>query len=51
MDEAFVRAIIDRTALGRMGTSEDIALAVAFLASDDARWITGQLISVSGGRH
>ncbi len=51
MDAEFVRAIISRTALGRMGTPEDIALAVAFLASDDARWITGQLISVSGGRH
>ncbi len=33
----------------RMGRPSDIADAVAFLVSDDARWITGQWISVSGG--
>ena len=37
------------TALGRLGEPRDIADAVAFLASDDARWITGQLLDVSGG--
>ncbi|KJS55156.1 3-ketoacyl-ACP reductase [Streptomyces rubellomurinus subsp. indigoferus] len=36
-------------ALGRLGTPEDIAAAVAFLASDDAAWITGQTIAVDGG--
>ena len=35
--------------LGRIGQPEDIADVVAFLASDDARWITGQEIVVSGG--
>lgn len=35
--------------LGRMGEPEDIADVVAFLASDDARWITGQNLTVSGG--
>jgi 2-hydroxycyclohexanecarboxyl-CoA dehydrogenase len=35
--------------LGRLGTPEDIAPMVAFLASDAARYITGQVISVSGG--
>lgn len=35
--------------LGRMGEPEDIADVVAFLASDDARWITGENITVSGG--
>ncbi|GAA3971169.1 SDR family oxidoreductase [Actinomadura viridis] len=37
------------TALGRIGRPADIAGVVAFLASDEARWITGQVIDVSGG--
>jgi 3-oxoacyl-[acyl-carrier protein] reductase len=37
------------TALGRPGRAADIADAVAFLASDDARWITGQTLDVNGG--
>ena len=36
-------------ALGRLGEVQDIADVVAFLASDDARWITGQNIRVNGG--
>jgi 3-oxoacyl-[acyl-carrier protein] reductase len=35
--------------LGRIGTSDDVADTVAFLASDDSRWVTGQWIDVSGG--
>lgn len=35
--------------LGRLGTPEDIAGAIVFLASDDAEFITGQVLSVSGG--
>lgn len=35
--------------LGRMGEPEDIADVIAFLASDDARWVTGQNLTVSGG--
>lgn len=41
--------IIRSTALGRVGTPEDIADVVAFLASDDARWITGKVIDADGG--
>jgi len=35
--------------LGRLGKPEDVAKAVAFLASDDAKYITGQVIGVDGG--
>ena len=37
------------TPLGRLGRPADIADVVGFLASDDARWITGQIIGVNGG--
>ncbi|MGB9154618.1 MAG: glucose 1-dehydrogenase [Alphaproteobacteria bacterium] len=40
---------ISTTPLGRTGTPDDIAQAVVFLASGDARWITGESIRVSGG--
>jgi 3-oxoacyl-[acyl-carrier protein] reductase len=42
-------ALIARTALKRLGAPEEIASVVAFLASDAARWITGETIQVSGG--
>jgi 3-oxoacyl-[acyl-carrier protein] reductase len=42
-------ALIARTALRRLGTAEEIASVVCFLATDAARWITGECIQVSGG--
>ncbi|MBC7224529.1 MAG: SDR family oxidoreductase, partial [Anaerolineae bacterium] len=42
-------AAIRMTPLGRPGKPEDIAKAVAFLASEDAAFITGQVLSVDGG--
>lgn len=42
-------AMIARTALGRVGQPEDIAAVVAFLASDDGRWVTGSVVSADGG--
>lgn len=42
--------IASQTALGRVGLPEDIGSVVAFLCSDDARWITAQRIEVSGGQ-
>ncbi|PVD51008.1 short-chain dehydrogenase [Terrimonas sp.] len=42
--------IANVTALGRVGLPEDIGGVVAFLCTDDARWITGQRIEISGGQ-
>jgi 3-oxoacyl-[acyl-carrier protein] reductase len=44
------RALVDRIALKRLGTAEDIAYGVLFFASDQANWITGQVISIDGGK-
>lgn len=41
--------ITGATALDRLGSADDVADVVAFLASDDARWITGQVVDASGG--
>ncbi len=43
------RAMAEDTPLGRIGTPEDVAQAVAFLASERASFITGQVLSVGGG--
>jgi 3-oxoacyl-[acyl-carrier protein] reductase len=45
----FETLAVSQTPLGRLGRPEDVALAVVFLASDDARWVTGEHIVVSGG--
>ena len=49
IDEESKRALCDETPLGRMGTPEEVASAVVFLASDAAGFITGQVIGVDGG--
>jgi 3-oxoacyl-[acyl-carrier protein] reductase len=45
----FVKAFVSQTALGRFGEPAEIAAVVAFLASDDGHWVTGQTIEASGG--
>jgi 3-oxoacyl-[acyl-carrier protein] reductase len=45
----FEAGIIAQTPLGRLGQPQDIADVVAFVASQDARWLTGERISAGGG--
>ncbi len=42
-------ALMEETPLGRLGTPEDVAHAIAFLASEKASFITGQILGVNGG--
>ncbi len=49
LSEEFKQAAIKQIPLGRVGVSEDVAGAVAFLASDNASYITGHVLSVNGG--
>jgi len=46
----FQEAMTKSLAIKRMGTPEDLAPTVLFLLSDDARWLTGQVVSVDGGQ-
>jgi 3-oxoacyl-[acyl-carrier protein] reductase len=49
LPDALKEEITSRTPLGRFGTTEEVANAVAFLASDEAAYITGQVLAVDGG--
>lgn len=49
MPEEAKKAYIEKTALKRVGQPEDIANVVAFLASEDGGWLTGQTLEASGG--
>ncbi len=49
-DEAFMKSMEQFTAMRRIGQPEDIADMVALLCGNDARWITGQSMEVTGGR-
>ena len=51
MSEEFQKSFLSHVPLNRMGTPEDIANAVAFFASDDSSYITGNIMEVSGGYH
>ena len=49
-DDAARKRILSRTPLGRIGDPQEIAAIAAFLASDQASYITGQTIYADGGR-
>lgn len=49
--EAFIKRSQETHALGRPGQPEEVAKTIAFLASDDASFITGATVPVDGGRH
>lgn len=49
LPETQIQKITQATPLGRLGTAEEIAYTVAFLASDQAGFITGQILAVDGG--
>lgn len=51
LPEKIKTKMIETIPLGRMGSAEDVASAVAFLASDDAAYMTGQVLHVSGGMY
>ncbi|MEX2196783.1 MAG: SDR family oxidoreductase [Thermoleophilaceae bacterium] len=49
LGERLVKGMVGATAMGRMGQPDEVAAAIAFLASDDASYVTGQTLNVSGG--
>ena len=49
LSEEFKQNAIKQSPLGRVGTPEEVASAVAFLASEDAAYITGHVLNVNGG--
>jgi 3-oxoacyl-[acyl-carrier protein] reductase len=51
LNEAQQKAILEQVPLGRMGTAEEVAKAVRFLAGDDAAYISGTTLHVNGGMY
>ncbi len=49
LGERFVKGMVDSTAMGRPGRPEEVAAAIAYLAGEDASFVTGETIGVSGG--
>jgi len=49
VDDGMLNVLIAQSAIKRFGTSEDMYGAIRFLCSDDASWITGQVLSPNGG--
>jgi 3-oxoacyl-[acyl-carrier protein] reductase len=51
LPEKVRETLVDRIPVGRLGAPDDIAAAVCFLASDEAAYITGQVLAVNGGMY
>lgn len=49
VDKGIIAGIVSQMPLGRLGTTDDIANALIFLLSDEASWVTGQVLCVDGG--
>jgi hypothetical protein len=49
MDKKLEKMVVQATPLGRLGTAEEVANVYAFLASDEASFVTGALWTVDGG--
>ena len=49
LGQRLVEGMVGATAMRRIGTPDEVAAAIAFLASDDASYVTGQTLGVSGG--
>jgi NAD(P)-dependent dehydrogenase (short-subunit alcohol dehydrogenase family) len=47
--ERLQKGMVNATVMGRAGEPEEVAAAIAFLASEDASYVTGQTLNVSGG--
>ncbi len=51
LSEALEQKVVEQTPLGRIGTPQEVAAAIVFLASDEAGYITGQVVRVNGGMY
>jgi 3-oxoacyl-[acyl-carrier protein] reductase len=51
LSEEVANKILSEIPLARLGKAEDVAAAVAFLASEEASYVTGQFIHVNGGMY
>ncbi|KAL3625029.1 hypothetical protein CASFOL_031697 [Castilleja foliolosa] len=50
-NESIKDSLVEKTLLKRLGTTQDMAAAAAYLASDDASYVTGEILVIAGGTH